>query len=240
MAEAKKVLELSDIHAGYGDTDILHGINMHVCDDEVVVVIGPNGAGKSTAVKAILGLLNIRQGEVLLNEQVITGTPPEKVINQRVSYVPQTHNVFVSLTVQENLEMGAWTVPEGMNDRIERMYEMFPDLAEKRRQAAGSLSGGQRQMVAMAKALMVDPEVLLLDEPTAGLSPLYRSVIFATVQSIKDNGVPVLMVEQNAKQALGVADRGYVLVDGSNRHTGTGQELREDPEVARMFLGARD
>ena len=156
MAEAKKVLELSDIHAGYGDTDILHGINMHVCDDEVVVVIGPNGAGKSTAVKAILGLLNIRQGEVLLNEQVITGTPPEKVINQRVSYVPQTHNVFVSLTVQENLEMGAWTVPEGMNDRIERMYEMFPDLAEKRRQAAGSLSGGQRQMVAMAKALMVD------------------------------------------------------------------------------------
>ena len=136
--------------------------------------------------------------------------------------------------------MGAWTVPEGMNDRIERMYEMFPDLAEKRRQAAGSLSGGQRQMVAMAKALMVDPEVLLLDEPTAGLSPLYRSVIFAAVQSIKDNGVPVLMVEQNAKQALGVADRGYVLVDGSNRHTGTGQELREDPEVARMFLGARD
>ncbi|MBB25605.1 MAG: ABC transporter ATP-binding protein [Geminicoccus sp.] len=240
MAEAKKVLELSDIHAGYGDTDILHGINMHVCDDEVVVVIGPNGAGKSTAVKAILGLLNIRKGDVLLNEQVITGTPPEKVINQRVSYVPQTHNVFVSLTVQENLEMGAWTVPEGMNDRIERMYEMFPDLAEKRRQAAGSLSGGQRQMVAMAKALMVDPEVLLLDEPTAGLSPLYRSVIFSAVQSIKDNGVPVLMVEQNAKQALGVADRGYVLVDGSNRHTGTGQELREDPEVARMFLGARD
>ena len=200
MAEAKKVLELSDIHAGYGDTDILHGINMHVCDDEVVVVIGPNGAGKSTAVKAILGLLNIRKGDVLLNEQVITGTPPEKVINQRVSYVPQTHNVFVSLTVQENLEMGAWTVPEGKNDRIERMYEMFPDLAEKRRQAAGSLSGGQRQMVAMAKALMVDPEVLLLDEPTAGLSPLYRS-IFAAVQSIQDNGVPVLMVEQNAKQA---------------------------------------
>lgn len=240
MAEAKKVLELSDIHAGYGDTDILHGINMHVCEDEVVVVIGPNGAGKSTAVKAILGLLNIRKGDVLLNQQVITGTPPEKVINQRVSYVPQTHNVFVSLTVQENLEMGAWTVPAGMNDRIERMYEMFPDLGEKRRQAAGSLSGGQRQMVAMAKALMVDPEVLLLDEPTAGLSPLYRSVIFTAVQSIKDNGVPVLMVEQNAKQALGVADRGYVLVDGSNRHTGTGQELREDPEVARMFLGARD
>ncbi|MEC8274271.1 MAG: ABC transporter ATP-binding protein [Pseudomonadota bacterium] len=231
---------MSDIHAGYGDTDILHGINMHVCEDEVVVVIGPNGAGKSTAVKAILGLLNIRKGDVLLNQQVITGTPPEKVINQRVSYVPQTHNVFVSLTVQENLEMGAWTVPAGMNDRIERMYEMFPDLAEKRRQAAGSLSGGQRQMVAMAKALMVDPEVLLLDEPTAGLSPLYRSVIFTAVQSIKDNGVPVLMVEQNAKQALGVADRGYVLVDGSNRHTGTGQELREDPEVARMFLGARD
>ena len=240
MAEATKVLELSDIHAGYGDTDILHGINMHVCENEVVVVIGPNGAGKSTAVKAILGLLNIRKGDVLLNQQVITGTPPEKVINQRVSYVPQTHNVFVSLTVQENLEMGAWTVPEGMSDRIERMYEMFPDLAAKRRQAAGSLSGGQRQMVAMAKALMVDPEVLLLDEPTAGLSPLYRSAIFAAVQSIKDNGVPVLMVEQNAKQALGVADRGYVLVDGGNRHTGTGHELREDPEVARRFLGARD
>ncbi len=240
MTESRKVLELKDIYAGYGDTDVLHGINMHVCEDEVVVVIGPNGAGKSTAVKAVLGLLNIRQGDVVLNQETITDTPPESVINRRVSYVPQTHNVFVSLTVQENLEMGAWTYRDDMETRIDRMYEMFPDLAAKRRQAAGSLSGGQRQMVAMAKALMVEPKVLLLDEPTAGLSPLYRSNIFAAVQTIKDSGVPVLMVEQNAKQALGVADRAYVLVDGANRHTGTGQELREDKEVARMFLGARD
>ena len=233
------VLAIRDLHAGYGETEILHGLNIHVDAGEIVVVVGPNGAGKSTAMKSVLGLLNIRSGTIELEGAEITNTPPTEVITKGVSYVPQTHNVFVSLTVQENLEMGAWTRTEGIPERLEEMYELFPDLREKRRQPAGSLSGGQRQMVAMAKALMVDPHILFLDEPTAGLSPKYRGQIFETVMRINASGVPVMMVEQNAKQALGIATRGYVLVDGQNRHTGTGGELIADPEVARMFLGAR-
>jgi branched-chain amino acid transport system ATP-binding protein len=234
-----RVLDMVDVHAGYGETEILHGLNIHVDAGEIVVIVGPNGAGKSTAMKAVLGLLNIRSGRIMLEGQDITGTKPTEVVTKGVSYVPQNHNVFVSLSVQENLEMGAWTRTEGIPQRLVEMYEMFPDLAEKRRQPAGSLSGGQRQMVAMAKALMVDPHILFLDEPTAGLSPKYRGQIFATVQKINAAGVPVLMVEQNAKQALAVAHRGYVLVDGQNRYTGTGAELIADREVARMFLGGR-
>lgn len=233
------VLAIRDLHAGYGETEILHGLSIHVDPGEIVVVVGPNGAGKSTAMKSVLGLLNIRSGTIELEGVDITGTPPTDVITKGVSYVPQTHNVFVSLSVQENLEMGAWTRTGGIPERLEEMYDMFPDLREKRRQPAGSLSGGQRQMVAMAKALMVDPHILFLDEPTAGLSPKYRGQIFETVKRINASGVPVMMVEQNAKQALGIATRGYVLVDGQNRHTGTGAELIADPEVARMFLGAR-
>ncbi|MEO1550798.1 MAG: ABC transporter ATP-binding protein [Pseudomonadota bacterium] len=233
------VLELRGLQGGYGGADILHGIDLSVGADEIVVVIGPNGAGKSTAMKAVLGLLTIRAGAVLLAGQDITGTPPDQVIGKGVSYVPQTGNVFVSLSVEENLEMGAWTRPAGARARIDEMYALFPDLAAKRRQAAGALSGGQRQMVAMAKALMVDPQVLLLDEPTAGLSPKYRGELFQTVRDINASGVPILMVEQNAKQALGVADRGYVLEGGRNRHEGTGADLAADREVARMFLGAR-
>ncbi|MCP4070965.1 MAG: ABC transporter ATP-binding protein [Hyphomicrobiales bacterium] len=220
--------------------EILHDINIHVDKDEVVAIIGPNGAGKSTAIKAVLGLLNIRNGKILLENTEITDTPPEKVVTKGISYVPQTHNVFVNLSVEENLEMGAWTRSEGIVERLEEMYVLFPDLREKRKQAAGSLSGGQRQMVAMAKALMVDSKVLLLDEPTAGLSPKYRAEIFETIQKINGEGVPILIVEQNAKQALGIANRGYVLVDGTNRFTGTGAELLADREVARMFLGGRD
>ena len=233
------VLDIVDMHAGYGETEILHGLDIHVDPGEIVVVVGPNGAGKSTAMKAVLGLLNIRSGRILLEGAEITGTKPTEVITKGVSYVPQTHNVFVSLSVQENLEMGAWTRRDGIPERLAEMYALFPDLREKRRQPAGSLSGGQRQMVAMAKALMVDPHILFLDEPTAGLSPKYRGQIFETVQRINAAGVPVLMVEQNAKQALAIAHRGYVLVDGQNRHTGTGAELIADREVARMFLGAR-
>lgn len=231
------VLELKNLKAGYGQTEILHDLSMYVNQDEIVAIIGPNGAGKSTAMKSVLGLLNIREGSVVLNGEDITDTPAQKVIERGISYVPQTNNVFVNLSVQENLEMGAWTRPSGIEKRLEEMFELFPDLAEKRAQAAGSLSGGQRQMVAMAKALMVDAKILLLDEPTAGLSPKYRGEIFATIQKIKTTGVPILIVEQNAKQALGVSDRGYVLVDGANRHTGTGAGLAADPEIARMFLG---
>ncbi|MEL6958262.1 MAG: ABC transporter ATP-binding protein [Pseudomonadota bacterium] len=232
-----RVLSLNNLHAGYGQTEILHDLSMHVDANEIVAVIGPNGAGKSTAMKSVLGLLNIRSGNVELNGEDITDTPAQKVIEKGISYVPQTNNVFVNLSVEENLEMGAWTRPTGVEERLGEMYDLFPDLKEKRRQAAGSLSGGQRQMVAMAKALMVDAKILLLDEPTAGLSPKYRGEIFSTIQKIKDTGVPILIVEQNAKQALGVSDRGYVLVDGANRYTGTGQELIEDREIARMFLG---
>jgi branched-chain amino acid transport system ATP-binding protein len=234
---SEPVLSLNKLRAGYGQTEILHDLSMHVNANEIVALIGPNGAGKSTAMKSVLGLLNIREGSVVLNGEDITNTPAQKVIERGISYVPQTNNVFVNLSVQENLEMGAWTRPTGVEARLDEMYDLFPDLAEKRGQAAGSLSGGQRQMVAMAKALMVDPKMLLLDEPTAGLSPKYRSEIFATIQKIKNTGVPILIVEQNAKQALGASDRGYVLVDGANRHTGTGAGLAADAEIARMFLG---
>lgn len=239
MSADAAILQINSMHAGYGESEVLHGINIHVEQSEVVVVVGPNGAGKSTAMKSVLGLLNIKSGNIILDGEDITGTEPDVVVTKGVSYVPQTHNVFVSLSVQENLEMGAWTRTSGINERIQDMYELFPDLKEKRAKPAGSLSGGQRQMVAMAKALMVESKILFLDEPTAGLSPKYRAQIFETIVRINKNGVPVLMVEQNAKQALGVADRGYVLVDGTNRYTGTGQELIADREVARMFLGGR-
>ena len=231
------VLSLNNLYAGYGQTEVLHDMSIFVDPNEIVAIIGPNGAGKSTAMKSVLGLLTINSGNVELNGKDITNTPAAEVVRLGISYVPQTQNVFVNLSVQENLEMGAWTRPLGIRERLEEMFELFPDLGEKRNQAAGSLSGGQRQMVAMAKALMVDAKILLLDEPTAGLSPKYRREIFTTIQKIKSTGVPILIVEQNAKQALGVADRGYVLVDGANRYTGKGKELLEDREIARMFLG---
>ena len=234
---SEHALSINNLHAGYGQTEILHDLSIHIDTNEIVAIIGPNGAGKSTAIKSVLGLLNISNGSIELLGNDITNTPAAEVVRLGISYVPQTQNVFVNLSVQENLEMGAWTRPHGMTERLAEMYTLFPDLAEKRRQAAGSLSGGQRQMVAMAKALMVDAKVLLLDEPTAGLSPKYRAEIFSTIQNIKSTGIPILIVEQNAKQALGVADRGYVLVDGGNRFTGTGQELLADREIARMFLG---
>ena len=231
------VLSLNNLYAGYGQTEVLHDMSIFVNPNEIVAIIGPNGAGKSTAMKSVLGLLTINSGNVELNGKDITNTPAAEVVRLGISYVPQTQNVFVNLSVQENLEMGAWTRPLGIRERLAEMFELFPDLGEKRNQAAGSLSGGQRQMVAMAKALMVDAKILLLDEPTAGLSPKYRREIFTTIQKIKSTGVPILIVEQNAKQALAVADRGYVLVDGANRYTGKGKELLEDREIARMFLG---
>ena len=233
------VLALEGVHAGYGESPVLHGVSLRIEPGEVVVIIGPNGAGKSTAMKAIFGMLNITAGRIVLEGGEITGLPPDRVVREGVCYVPQVGNVFVSLSVQENLEMGAYLRQDDFRPRMDEIYAMFPDLAEKRRQPAGSLSGGQRQMVAMGRALMLEPKVLMLDEPTAGLSPRYRSEIFETVQRINRTGVPILMVEQNAKQALGIADRAYVLVDGENRHEGTGAELLADREVARLFLGAK-
>ena len=234
-----KILVVNNLVAGYGETEILHDIGIEVSGDEIVSIIGPNGAGKSTVMKAILGILNIKRGGIFLESKEITGVKPSDVVKLGVGYVPQTDNVFVSLNVQENLEMGAWTLKSGLEKKFDEMYTLFPDLGDKRFQAAGQLSGGQRQMVAMAKALMLDAKILLLDEPTAGLSPKFRHEIFNTIQRINKSGMPILMVEQNAKQALEISHRGYVLVDGSNRYTGTGKGLSSDPEVARMFLGAR-
>ncbi|MEM9139434.1 MAG: ABC transporter ATP-binding protein [Pseudomonadota bacterium] len=234
-----RVLALHTIDAGYGETSILHGVSMDVRAGEVVVIIGPNGAGKSTAMKAIFGMLTITAGRIVLDGAEITGMAPDAVVRAGVSYVPQVANIFPTLTVQENLEMGAYLRRDDIRPRMDEIFAMFPDLAEKRRQPAGALSGGQRQMVAMGRALMLKPKVLMLDEPTAGLSPKYRGEIFETVKAINTAGVPILMVEQNAKQALGIADRAYVLVDGENRIEGTGADLLADREVARMFLGAR-
>ncbi|MDJ0896124.1 MAG: ABC transporter ATP-binding protein, partial [Alphaproteobacteria bacterium] len=198
---------------------------------------GPNGAGKSTAMKAVFGLLNLRSGHIELSGEDITNTPPERVVRKGVCYVPQMENIFPSLSVEENLEMGAFVRKDDFRPRIAFVYDLFPPLRERRRQIAGTLSGGQRQMVAMGKAMMLEPTILLLDEPTAGLSPKFRGEIFKAVKDINETGTPILMVEQNAKQALRIADRGYVLVDGHNRHEGTGAEMLADTEVAEMFLG---
>ena len=199
------VLELDAVSAGYGETEILHGVDLQVDRGEIVVVVGPNGAGKSTAMKAVFGLLNITAGAIRLVGEEITGTPPQQVVTKGVAYVPQSANVFVSLTVEENLEMGAYVSRENPAARIEEIFQLFPPLREKRRQPAGALSGGQRQMVAMGKALMLHPKILLLDEPTAGLSPKYRGEIFQIVKDINAAGATILMVEQNAKAALMVA-----------------------------------
>ena len=231
------VLSIENLSGGYGEADILHGISLEINAGEIVVVIGPNGAGKSTAMKAVFGLLRLSGGSVHLAGEEITNMDPAEVVNKGVCYVPQTNNVFPTLSVHENLEMGAYIRKDDFRPRLAEIYEMFPPLAEKKRQAAGELSGGQRQMVAMGKALMLEPTLLMLDEPTAGLSPIYRNEIFQIVRQINDSGVPILMVEQNAKQSLAVASRGYVLVDGQNRTTGKGTDLLNDPEIAKMFLG---
>ena len=231
------VLAIDNLSGGYGEADILHGVSLEINTGEIVVVIGPNGAGKSTAMKAVFGLLRLSGGSVHLAGEEITNMDPAQVVNKGVCYVPQTNNVFPTLTVQENLEMGAYIRKDDFRPRLQEIYEMFPPLAEKKNQVTGELSGGQRQMVAMGKALMLEPTILMLDEPTAGLSPIYRNEIFQIIRQINASGVPILMVEQNAKQSLAVANRGYVLVDGRNRTTGKGIDLLNDPEIARMFLG---
>ena len=231
------VLSIENLSGGYGEADILHEISLEINTGEIVVVIGPNGAGKSTAMKAVFGLLRLSGGSVHLTGEEITNMDPAQVVNKGVCYVPKTNNVFPTLTVQENLEMGAYIRKDDFRPRLLEIYEMFPPLAEKKKQAAGELSGGQRQMVAMGKALMLEPTILMLDEPTAGLSPIYRNEIFQIIRQINASGVPILMVEQNAKQALAIANRGYVFVDGRNRTTGKGIDLLNDPEIAKMFLG---
>jgi branched-chain amino acid transport system ATP-binding protein len=225
------------ITGGYGGTDILHGVSMEVGAGEIVAIVGPNGAGKSTAMKALFGLVRVREGVVRLGDADITNWKPDRIVGQGMCYVPQEKNVFPSLTVRENLEMGAFIRRDDYSAQIERVLELFPPLKERRHQAAGTLSGGQRQMVAIGRGLMLDPAILLLDEPTAGLAPKFIDLIFERVRDINAQGVGILMVEQNAKQALAMAHRGYVLVLGRNRHADTGPNLLNDPEIAAMFLG---
>ncbi len=232
------LLKVESVTAGYGDTEILRGVSMVVQPHEVVSIIGPNGAGKSTLMKTIFGLLHARQGTVTFDGHDITHLAPYQVVRLGMSYVPQVANVFTTLSVEENLEMGAF--PAGKADLAEskeRVYAMFPKLRQRRRQLAGKMSGGERQMVAMGSALMLNPKLLLLDEPTAALSPKLVDEIFERIARISESGVAVLMVEQNARQSLSMADRGYVLANGENRHEGTGRELLDDPNVGRLYLG---
>jgi branched-chain amino acid transport system ATP-binding protein len=223
---------------GYGSgPNILNGCTIGVDKGEIAVIVGPNGAGKSTAMKAMLGMLNLRGGSVTLNGKDITKLTPQARIAEGIAFVPQTENVFTSMTVEENLEMGAFLRTDDFRDTIDQIYQLFPILKEKRHQYAGELSGGQRQQVAVGRAMMTKPTVLMLDEPTAGVSPIVMDELFDRILEVKATGMAVLMVEQNARQALEIADRGYVLVMGENRHTDTGQALLADPEVRKSFLG---
>ncbi|RLA87244.1 MAG: ABC transporter ATP-binding protein [Deltaproteobacteria bacterium] len=232
------LLEVEGLRAGYTEeVDILNGVSVQVGEGEIVAIIGPNGAGKSTLLKAIFGLLRPREGKVTFSGEDITGAAPEVIVRKGMSYVPQVQNVFTSLTVQENLEMGAFVREDDFSDRLEALYRMFPDLERKKGERVGRLSGGQRQMVALARALMLDPKLLLLDEPSAGLSPAMVSVVFEKIREIKGAGVAILIVEQNAKEALRLSDRAYVLAMGRNVLSGPGEELLENEEVGRLYLG---
>jgi ABC-type branched-subunit amino acid transport system ATPase component len=234
------VLEARGITAGYvPEVDILDGVDLTLGAREIVTVVGPNGAGKSTLIKTIFGLLTPRTGHVLLRGEDIGGQKPHAITRKGMSYVPQLDNVFPSLTVEENLEMGA-VAAHGVDKRgrIQAMYDLFPRLGERRRQSAGTMSGGERQMVAMARALMPEPEIVLLDEPSAGLSPALVGIVFEKIHEINETGVAILMVEQNARRALAFSDRGYVLDLGRNAYQGTGRELLDDPRVGQLYLGA--
>ena len=223
---------------GYGGgADILHDCTIAVNPGEIAVIVGPNGAGKSTAMKAIFGMLDLRKGGVRLDGEDITALSPQDRVARGMGFVPQTNNIFTSMTVEENLEMGAFIRRDDIRDTMAQVYDLFPILRDKRRQPAGELSGGQRQQVAVGRALMTRPKVLMLDEPTAGVSPIVMDELFDRIIEVSRTGIPILMVEQNARQALDIADRGYVLVQGRNAHTGTGKELLADDEVRRSFLG---
>ncbi|MGE0255342.1 MAG: ABC transporter ATP-binding protein [Alphaproteobacteria bacterium] len=231
------LLAVRDVRGGYGGIDILAGVDLDVAAGELVAIVGPNGAGKSTLMKAVAGLVRVRAGSIRLDGEEIANRRPERLVRDGVCYVPQERNVFATMTVAENLEMGAFAKPGGGAARMDRVFALFPRLAERRRQRAGLLSGGERQMVAIGRALMVEPRLLLLDEPTAGLSPLFTETIFERIAAINAAGTAVLLVEQNARAALALAHRGYALATGRNRRDGTGADLLADREIVELFLG---
>lgn len=238
MAERSPLLVAEDIVAGYlPGVDILTGVSLELAEGELIGLIGPNGAGKSTLVKALFGLVRVRSGRVFLRGEDITNLAAHELVAQGVGYVPQLANVFQTLTVEENLRMGLYLRPEAWRDRFHAVTQLFPLLRDRREQRAGLLSGGERQMLAMGRALMMDPRVLLLDEPSAGLSPANQDLVFDTVRQIADSGVSIVMVEQNARRCLMICDRGYVMDQGRNAHTGPGDRLLHDPKVVELYLG---
>jgi ABC-type branched-subunit amino acid transport system ATPase component len=236
-AHAMPALAAEGVTSGYGEVAIIRDVSIQVAQDEIVTIIGPNGAGKSTLLKALFGLLPPWQGRVSLAGKEVTGLPPERLVRQGIGFVPQTDNVFSSLTIRENLAMGGITRDSGVNERIDWVLDLFPVLAERPRERAGRLSGGQRQTLALARALMLEPKVLLLDEPSASLSPKMVETVFANVVEINRRGTAVLMVEQSARQALAISDRGYVLANGENRLEGPARELLASDDVRRLYLG---
>lgn len=231
------LLSVQKVVSGYGEMEILHDVTLEVEEGEIVTLIGPNGAGKSTLLKTAFGLLRTWKGEIHFAGEDITRLPPEQIVRRGICYVPQVDNIFPSLTVDENLEMGAYLREDNFRPQMEEVYSLFPDITDRRSTKAGKLSGGMRQMVAFGRALMLEPRMLLLDEPSAGLAPMVVEMIFDRVQAINEQGVTILMIEQNARQALEYSDRGYVLVDGRNRLDGPGKELLADKEIGRLFLG---
>ena len=230
-------LAAENMTGGYGASDILHDCTLTVEKGEIAVIVGPNGAGKSTAMKAVFGMLNLRGGHVKLDGEDISALTPQDRVGKGMGFVPQVNNVFPSMSVEENLEMGAFIRRDDVRKTMEQVYDLFPILKEKRRQPAGELSGGQRQQVAVGRALMTQPKLLMLDEPTAGVSPIVMDELFDRIIEVARTGISILMVEQNARQALEIADKGYVLVQGANKYTDTGEALLADPEVRRTFLG---